>query len=772
MSDEMLDLALAYLDRHLYTRYIFPIKAGAKFPPLVKDNLGGNASNDPEQIRAWAAKWPGCNWAVAHRKSNLLVVDVDCNEAKGKVGRDTFEALALAYDWPDTETTTTPSGGFHLVYEGQHIFALGENGIGKDIDSPNYTLIAGCGFADGTRYVGNDADSVACPAFIYDLIRSSKTKSKIADAGEAVVELDQEINITTAIDFLQMDAVAAIEGQGGDFNTLKTAMYLKDLGISPEMAFDLMDEYYNPRCEPPWDRDGLERKIGNAYTYSSLSKLGGKTAEADFSDDLVEDFEPMGDPAQIELERGQREQARTIEADRAAARPETVATVATVETDETLDPSRLELIKKWVWVSGIERFVWVRNPDRMWKKSSFDAHYAYMPKKGEPKSISECLFRQRKGTIEKFVDVAYKPGGPRSAGGAYNTYRPSGVVPIEGDITWWDEHLAYLFANEIDRSLVLNWLAWLLQNLDKKPKHALLMQGAEQGTGKSFIADMFARILGARNVSRLSQSDLHGDFNGWAGKSKLILIEELRALDRTEVANKLHPLITQDTVSINEKNLPRRDMDNCFGIFAMTNHDAAITLDQSDRRYLVVNTPVKPRPYAYYERLYARLNRSADVSAVFYALMNRDVGAYNGAAAAPRTEAKEAMIDAGSSDLEQFLNEAGDMYPLNGRVISVNDVISILPKRLEGRSPRLFATVRAVIMRKYRGVDLGPIRTPTGERPRLIAINGKDGILQGMSGAAIGALYEADKEKAGKGETLDLDSASSDFNDPFDESTG
>jgi hypothetical protein len=44
--------------------------------------------------------------------------------------------------------------------------ALGENGIGLDIDSPNYTLIPGCTFDNGTRYVGNDAEAVPCPQWI------------------------------------------------------------------------------------------------------------------------------------------------------------------------------------------------------------------------------------------------------------------------------------------------------------------------------------------------------------------------------------------------------------------------------------------------------------------------------------------------------------------------------------------------------------------------------------------------------------------------------
>ena len=158
-------------------------QAGAKFPPLLKDNLDSNASNDLEQIKRWAAQFVGCNWGVAHRKSRLLVADIDTNPKKGKRGQETYDLLEMLHGWPDTEKTTTPSGGFHLVYEGEHIMALGKNGLGLDIDSPNYTLIAGCTFADGTSYVGNDADAVACPQWIYDTIKNTKASARITNAG-------------------------------------------------------------------------------------------------------------------------------------------------------------------------------------------------------------------------------------------------------------------------------------------------------------------------------------------------------------------------------------------------------------------------------------------------------------------------------------------------------------------------------------------------------------------------------------------------------------
>lgn len=746
---DSLALALAYLDRHMYTRYIFPIKAGAKFPPLVKDNLEGNASNDPKQIAAWSRKWPGCNWGVAHKKSRLLVVDVDCNEAKGKVGQATFDNLSLAYDWPETEKTVTPSGGFHLVYTGDHIMALGKNGIGQDIDSPNYTLIAGCVFKDGTRYVGDDVDAVPCPSWIYDVIKNAKSKARLSNAGDVVIELDQPRNIETAIDFLQEDAEPAIEGKGGDFNTLKTAMYLKDLGISPSLAVDLLVEYYNPRCEPPWDRDDLERKVENAQTYSSLSKGGGKTAEADFADDPPEKPKPQGSKKVIAQQRRERANARAAE----AARP----------PEERRGPvTRNTVVNDWVWIGGTERFIAKTDTEMQWKKSAFDNYYRELVKKGEAKSFADLLFSAKKGTIMKYKSVAFKPGEPQTIGENFNLYTPPDVAPVEGDTTWWTDHLTYLFPEPEYRDHVQNWMAWLLQNVAKKPKHALIIQGPEQGTGKSFIAQVLGRLVHQKNVAIVSQSNLRSDFNGWAERAKLIVIEELRAVERAEVAQNLHDIITEDIISINRKGVDTHKMETCFGIMAMTNNDAALMLDNSDRRYLIVRTEVKPRGADYYAVLYGKLNDPAAMSALMFALMSRELGEYSGEQAAPATAAKQGMLEAGASDLEVFMVEHSTDYPFNGAMVCMDDIINVLPKRLESRSARLFSSIKTILKTRFGAVELGQAVIADGSRPRMYGINGKAGILANLTPKELGTLYEANRAKAGKGQDIE-DGAASEF---------
>ncbi len=281
-----LDLALDYLVAHP-NRFIFPVKRLSKSPPLVSDNLR-KASDDPEQIRRWHKKYPGCNWALALAMSGLICADVDTRA--GKNGAETFTLLDLLWGWPATETTRTPSGGLHHLYRGEHVFAIGERGFGTDLDSPNYIIIPGCKTADG-EYVA--LDSIACadaPDWFYQILA---TRSAPAQSQEPAVDWDLPENVEWAIDYLSNDAPPSIEGRSGEKTTFDVAGVLKDHGISEHTALELMAAHYNVagKCKPLWQmgdcavQDSLPVKVHNAYTYKTAVQPGAATAAAEFADD-------------------------------------------------------------------------------------------------------------------------------------------------------------------------------------------------------------------------------------------------------------------------------------------------------------------------------------------------------------------------------------------------------------------------------------------------------------------------------------------------------
>lgn len=77
-------------------------------------------------------------------------------------------------------------------------------------------------------------------------------------------------------------APVAIEGQGGDTTTFKTACMGREFGLSEQATFELMRDYWNDRCAPPWTDSALAKKVANAYAYSQ-NKAGNRHPAADFS---------------------------------------------------------------------------------------------------------------------------------------------------------------------------------------------------------------------------------------------------------------------------------------------------------------------------------------------------------------------------------------------------------------------------------------------------------------------------------------------------------
>jgi hypothetical protein len=310
-----LQLALDYIAKHP-TRYLHPLHAGTKIAILTDYKV--RASNDPAQLTKWAQKHPGCNWALGLGKSGIQPVDIDTKA--GKVGAQTFADLEKTYGkFPPTEEVETPTGGRHLYYLGEHVFALGKSGFGEDIDSPQYVLIPGCKLdsTDGDyKRIDNGHEIQPAPAWFYgpEILGKAKERkeNRIADVGElAVKELDTEYHVNLAIDFLSRDAEPAVSEKGGNNQTWKIAAQLRGRGISQLKAEELMAEFYNVRCEPPWEPHDLNKIIANAYQYATQERIGEKTAEAEFSTDNIDDevaaIETKGTPEEIEAEVAERQ---------------------------------------------------------------------------------------------------------------------------------------------------------------------------------------------------------------------------------------------------------------------------------------------------------------------------------------------------------------------------------------------------------------------------------------------------------------------------------
>jgi hypothetical protein len=738
--------AIAYLAKHP-KRYLFPTIEG-KGRPAFKDNLN-LASNDPVQLRAWQLEHGQRGtllWACAAKKSGLVCVDVDMG--LGKQGRESFRELKAAGSiFPKTERIATPSGGVHLIYEGEHHFSASK--IGLHIDTPNYFMIAGTVRDDGREYkLERDVAAQKLPQWVADKIKPRADRERSNSPGERVpLELFKRMLAATP----HTGGPAGLNNRHDYEGWLTFAMECHEASGGDEAEYLWAFTEWclaDPEWKDTWSAENIERHWLSftadpsedmaARTRASWFKLllalgqgdlvgeAGPSAEADF----------QSDPLQRETDAEMAERLKRT-AERRARR------------EQQAEPETWESLKAgWCFIGQQKRYVRKRD-GMLWETGAFSDYFASV--EVQDKSTSATIHRwittRKHGEFQKFDTFCYMPGEGENVGGAYNQYVPSKIVSLEGDTTLWDEHLKYLFPVEAIRKVVLDWLAWVLQNLDKKPKHALFIRGEVQGTGKSFIGDVFAELIGEHNRTPVDQGDFETPHNGWQMRTKLVTCEEVRSLS-LPATRKLHGWITQPKLHINEKNMPQVTIPDVLAYLFFSNKADALPIDDTDRRYAIVGTNVKPKDRAYYCRLYDLLDDPVALGAIKHQLLNRPLDGYTAAGAAPYTDAKGEMIEASASDLQSYMFEHAGEVPFSYRLVTVDEIIERLPRHVLPRQ-RVHATLYDVLRRRFNGIHVeGQIRPrgSKGDKIRVWAIGPTpEAVTETLNSGSLATIYRDER---------------------------
>lgn len=263
---------------------VFKLIVNGKTPAI--DDFPKLASNDPATV--WAA-WTdpvtgeslGNNIGIL-TGGDFFVVDVDVKD--GKNGDETLDALIDQGLDTDTRTARSPTGSLHLYYE----LPDGRNArntvqkLGKGVDTRGhhgFVVAPGSVTKDGTYEWLYEQDMLLAPDWILD--QCERREQAATDASE-LGDVDIEANIVRAIRYLEQDAPQAIEGQGGDEQTLKVANRVMDFGISEAETLALMLAHWNEeKAVPPWQAEQLQRKVENAARYRQ-EPIGRSSASADF----------------------------------------------------------------------------------------------------------------------------------------------------------------------------------------------------------------------------------------------------------------------------------------------------------------------------------------------------------------------------------------------------------------------------------------------------------------------------------------------------------
>lgn len=547
--------------------HVVPIAENSKWPPILKD-FPQRATTDQDQIRRW---WvdpvmgleQGYNVGISTTNYNgsehLIVVDIDGKDKDGfaEIIKLEFEGFSL----PPTYTQYTPNAGEHLVYKskvpvGQRDLAPGVNIRAKG----GYIVGAGCSI-NGKFYTANDLPVADAPQWLVD--RCAKPSEKKMPS-IVPIQVNEERAVLLATEFLKLRASLSIEGASGDNTAFAVAARVRDFGVDPITAHELLLDHWNDRCEPPWSPDELWTKIDNAYQYSKDIQ-GNAAPEAHFTP---------------------------------------VAELPKPERTEKLHPFE-KLNKKYAFViagSG-HHIIWETTDEKgqfklgHLREETFHAlHAAKFLSIGTDSKPTTRLWMRHKDR-RTFHGFCFRPELD-TPDGFYNLWRGFSVKPLadgtnptaiaQKAVDSFLEHIEknVCLGDEFLTRWVTGYLAHMVQKPWQKPETALVFKG-DEGVGKTIIVKTMGKFFGPHYLPTSKKRYLTGDFNSHLENKILFVLEEACWAGDKAAESTLKDLITGDTIVIEHKGQEPFTVANCMRVVITSNEPWAIPAGPTNRRFAV-----------------------------------------------------------------------------------------------------------------------------------------------------------------------------------------
>jgi len=354
------------------------------------------------------------------------------------------------------------------------------------------------------------------------------------------------------------------------------------------------------------------------------------------------------------------------------------AAAAMVKEVERKEAGRLE---KAEW---FERFAYIQSDDsyfdmvtrRETARNVFNALYRHADCKSihdrKRRVLASVYFDERRQEYgaKALVGVTYAPGEDVLVardglvyGNTWVNHRPdmsgSDTIP-DRDITLWLDHCRTLVPEREELEHIFNVMAYKVQHPNVKINHAVL-HGGDEGSGKDSMWAPFLWAIGGEhqhNRSIIENKGLDSQW-GYGLQAEVVILNELKepeARERRALANRLKPIIAAppETLTINRKGLHPYEMLNRLQVIAFTNDPLPITIPTQDRRWFCVWSHAERMDPRDADRLWGWY-KNGGFEKIAAWLWQRDVSAFNPAAAPPVTEWKLNMVEHGLSVAESFL---------------------------------------------------------------------------------------------------------------------
>lgn len=347
------------------------------------------------------------------------------------------------------------------------------------------------------------------------------------------------------------------------------------------------------------------------------------------------------------------------------------ATWATEEIDNPSGKKKLYRVTEHFaeeWLHSVTPCIFVYH-DQPHRKYNEDEFNVLVRPFSDVKNTAELLVQQNRG---KAITISYDPSKPcgmvqsgksKERFRSLNTHVGGSVLPVKGDVTPFKEYVEYLFPVDSDRHEVLRWMATLVCCPEIKMEYGVLLISSRQGVGKTTIGEkILANLIGVHNVSKPTASDIvSGAFNSWLPNKRLAIVDEMYEGHSFKAYNKMKGFMTEEYIEVNEKYTKPYTVTNWCHMFATSNNEKALKIDDQDRRWFIPKVTEKSKKPEWWVKFYEWLYKENGFGIIMWWLKeqikNGELKPVNKSEKAPTSDMKLEIIGASMSESTMIIRD-------------------------------------------------------------------------------------------------------------------
>jgi hypothetical protein len=221
-----------------------------------------------------------------------------------------------------------------------------------------------------------------------------------------------------------------------------------------------------------------------------------------------------------------------------------------------------------------------------------------------------------------------------------NYWTGSPVLPQAGDCSVIMEFLRNSICSANGRlfTYLIRYLAHMLQKPEEKPGIMIVLLGG-QGTGKGSFFRLLRAIWQHTTLQVSDVAHVIGSFNAAIERNYVVCMDEALFSGDRKALDRLKSMVTEPTVTIEQKYQPRRSISSYHRFFAASNHKHFAQVEADDRRFAFFQvSEARKGDHAYWDNVHKAIDDPTVIAAMVHEMLSLDLSKFN-VRQRPKTEA-------------------------------------------------------------------------------------------------------------------------------------